>query len=595
MKSIYTEVADVWISSTKGKTLISLWAVAGLAYGVFALKSENDAGKQDDTALKVEVAVENHLWKIKHRLYPSFSCQVAKFTALIPVTMGVWYASRIRSKQINTKVIIGIVEKNWDFVIPATIDLALWSIPAALGSKLMSWAQKRLSIAIRSQLTHFYQIEYLNSSPFYLKSLLFDPEQRITADVDKFSDNLSDLMHSICWVGGGIVVVSYSLISKMGLKEFLLAIGYSSLSRQLIQLVSPSFSFLMERIQASDGQFRSTHSKISEYAEEIDFYKGGTIEQKVLEARYNEVEDRSLNFLYSTLVVETVGGYFTAELGNLVGLMSIVPALYNDVEGEGDAIGYLAQVLQELFFLTKMYDKVFRIGKYVAEVNGLSQRLAELEDALESAKALPAPIAHDSIQLQNVDVVTPDGVRLIENITLNISQGQSTFVEGPNGSGKTSLFRVIGGLWRPNRGTVQKPTKIFYLSQRPYMVPGVSLKQQVCYPHDARNFDDSEVLSLLDFVGLQRLAPRLEEEFEFYSFSGGEKQRLSISRLLLHKPKFALLDECTAAISKDFEKEFFQRCNELDITLVTISHTPSVAKYHSQTLKLLGDGKWELK
>ena len=94
------------------------------------------------------------------------------------------------------------------------------------------------------------------------------------------------------------------------------------------------------------------------------------------------------------------------------------------------ALQYLAQVLQELFFLTKMYDKVFRIGKYVAEVNGLSQRLAELEDALESAKALPAPIAHDSIQLQNVDVVTPDGVRLIENITLNISQGQSTFVQG---------------------------------------------------------------------------------------------------------------------------------------------------------------------
>lgn len=69
-------------------------------------------------------------------------------------------------------------------------------------------------------------------------------------------------------------------------------------------------------------------------------YEGGTIEQNVLEARYNEVEDRSLNFLYSTLIVETVGGYFTAELGNLVGLMSIVPALYNDdVEGDGDAIG----------------------------------------------------------------------------------------------------------------------------------------------------------------------------------------------------------------------------------------------------------------
>jgi ABC-type uncharacterized transport system fused permease/ATPase subunit len=57
-----------------------------------------------------------------------------------------------------------------------------------------------------------------------------------------------------------------------------------------VSALSPSFSTFMERIQDADGSFRSTHAKIAEYVEEIEFFKGGTVEKDVLNKQYTEFE-----------------------------------------------------------------------------------------------------------------------------------------------------------------------------------------------------------------------------------------------------------------------------------------------------------------
>ncbi|KAG1732981.1 hypothetical protein EDB19DRAFT_1831139 [Suillus lakei] len=233
----------------------------------------------------------------------------------------------------------------------------------------------------------------------------------------------------------------------------------------------------------------------------------------------------------------------------------------------------------------------------------------------------------------------PNTTTLVRALTLTLRPGMHRMITGSNGVGKTAVARVLAGLWAPGScstlvrpggdsalkgsgsstltdgtegaltsptdGALTRPTDtpdgrpgVFVIPQRPYHPTG-SLLSQVIYPHPVSEFTASfaaleELESLLDAAHLGYLVDR-EGGWDAVKewrdvLSGGEKQKLAMARLFYHRPKFAILDECTSAVSSDVEGQMYEHAKALGITLITISLRPSLTKYHTHILTLSGDG-----
>jgi len=215
-------------------------------------------------------------------------------------------------------------------------------------------------------------------------------------------------------------------------------------------------------------------------------------------------------------------------------------------------------------------------------------------------------VIHDSvIRFEDVPLVTPNGDVLIKKLNFEVKPGNNVIICGPNGCGKSSLFRILGELWPLFGGTLVKPDqgKLFYVPQRPYMTLG-TLRDQIIYPDTLKDmqmkgYKDEDLNDYLDQVQMTEILrsnggwDAVEDWMDV--LSGGEKQRVAMARLFYHKPQFAILDECTSAVSVDVEGFMYEKCRQLGITLFTVSHRKSLWKHHEFYLYMDGRGSYTYK
>jgi len=384
-------------------------------------------------------------------------------------------------------------------------------------------------------------------------------------------------------------------------------------------MIMPPFARLTAEQQKLEGDFRFTHSRLINYAEEVAFYGGGQREKNFMNNVFDKLYRHSAGIFTKQATLGVFDSWLVKYGATMIGYAVVaIPVfgsmgskMYGAIDSDQRSAITRDYVRNShiLINLARAIGQLILLYKNVTQLAGYTARVAELREVLEQyCKEEGKGIgegkyveASDHIAFEGVSIVSPDEIVLLDNLNFEVKPGTNTLIVGPNGCGKSSLFRILSGLWPLRKGTVTrpKPTDMFYIPQRPYLTAG-TLRQQVIYPHSEdqmrqKNVDDTVLLKLMEQVDMRYLVDRegWNKELDWNeTLSQGEQQRIAMARLFYHSPKYAILDECTSNLSLEIEAFLYQRCNELGITLITIAHRKSLWKYHQMILLMSGLGTY---
>ena len=263
---------------------------------------------------------------------------------------------------------------------------------------------------------------------------------------------------------------------------------------------------------------------------------------------------------------------FGMSAGTAVAVINYISQIFTPVESLG----------MEIQTIQSAVAGVHRINEFYA-LEELPERVRNLETSVAIAQETPF------VELQNVTFAYEDDSRkILHHLSFKVYPGEQVTLSGRTGAGKSTVFKLLLGLYQPGEGKVliqgrdaiqipenEKRSLYGYVEQTFHRVPG-TVKEQITLYDDS--FTMEEVREAARIAGLDATIEQMEKGYDTPCtqeiFSQGQWQLLSIARAAVAKPKLLLLDEITANLDAQTEEEVLQALKRASEgrTVISISH-----------------------
>ena len=241
-------------------------------------------------------------------------------------------------------------------------------------------------------------------------------------------------------------------------------------------------------------------------------------------------------------------------------------------------------------YVNKVFTPLESIGMEIQNIQtalaGISQINAFLDENEQEVnhELYTFDRQQDAVTINNVTFSYEKDKPIIKDYSLNIASNESVTITGRTGAGKSTLFKLILGLYACDKGNVQiygvpsthiyeqDKRNIFGCVEQSFKDTRGTLKDQITLKDPT--ITSEEVYKALEIVGLKDIAHNLDDVFDPSVFSQGQLQLLSIARAIVKNPSILLLDEMTANLDALTEKLIMQAIAKAseNRTVLSISH-----------------------
>jgi putative ATP-binding cassette transporter len=504
------------------------------------------------------------------------------------------------------------------FAILATIHVARVMLDLFL--------MQRFMLRWRAWLTDRLTGDWLDGKAYYRARFIDDtidnPDQRIQTDIDIFTAGVGPLPNTPNNTSGatllfGAISSIVSMISFTAIlwnlsgtltvpivgvdlprAMFWILLAYVLFATIFAFWIGKPIIWLAFNNEKFNAAFRYALVRLRDASEAVAFYRGELAERTGLRRLFAPVVSN-----YKRYINRMIGFYgWNLSMSQIIVIVPYVLQFPRFLSGEiklgamSQSASAFGNIQDGLSFFRNAYDSFAGYRAAIIRLHGL---VIANQEGRELPEVTTMPCVDGTVQLDDVEVRTPDGKQLIKPLDMRLEVGDTLIVTGPSGSGKTTLLRSLAELWPFCSGTLTRPcgpNETMFLSQLPY-VPLGDLRAVVSYPAEEGTIDDRTLQQMLHKVALSHLVHRLDEVLDWAKvLSPGEQQRIAFARVLLTRPKAVFLDEATSALDEGLEFMLYQlvRTELPETILVSVSHRSTVEQHHTHELELLGNGEWRL-